>query len=47
MQEGKPRDTLLKYDDPIESLVPISQSEQKIVAKGLPSTFRVRTRGAI
>lgn len=30
--EGKPRDTLLKYDDPIESAVP----NEKIAAKTLP-----------
>lgn len=36
--EGKPRDTLLKYDDPIESLIPLDKAEPKLNIKGLPST---------
>lgn len=35
--EGKPRDTLLKFDDPIESPIPEDHSGQKSLQKGLPS----------
>ncbi len=37
--EGKPRDTLLKYDDPIESTLPSEKLDPKIISKGLPCTF--------
>jgi len=35
IQEGKPRDTLLKHDDPIESLVPEDKLDQKLAQKRL------------
>ena len=34
--EGKPRDTLMKYDEPIESLITEDKIDQKIIQKGLP-----------
>ena len=36
IMEGKPRDTLLKYDEPIESLVSEDKIDQKALQKGLP-----------
>lgn len=34
--EGKPRDTLLKFDDPIESPITEDRAGQKSLQKGLP-----------
>jgi len=35
VQEGKPTDTLLKYDDPIESTVPTEKGGSKEASKGV------------
>lgn len=35
VQEGKPADTLLKYDDPIESTVPSERGDSKEASKGV------------
>jgi len=37
LSAGRPRDTLLKYDDPIESIVAEDKFDQKALQKGLPS----------
>jgi hypothetical protein len=34
--EGKPRDTLLKFEEPRESLIPEDKVDQKLIQKGLP-----------